>query len=109
MPYKCYTWDTLNLQWKDVNWAWSDCQFVKEIIDEYLGGAIDPNTQLPGWAKDDKDKKRKFIKLLCKVKGYDENETSKQVKDNIKITIEDVQLVLRAVKNRDLKVEEITK
>ena len=55
-------------------------------------------------AKKDKKKKKRFITLLCKVKGYDKYKETKEVKD-YQITIEDVELVLKEVLNVNIKVD----
>jgi hypothetical protein len=101
MPTKCYTWDELNLLWKDVNWTWEECQLVDELVSEIGSGALDPS-QIPSpW---DGEKKKKLIRLICKVKGYTQTETEKEVKKNGNITINDIKLVVKAVKNIDLTV-----
>ena len=98
---KCYIWKNLNKTWNSVNWKWSECELVEELIGS---GALDPNQQVPEWLDTNKDKKKRFIKLLCKVKGYNEKETTKAVHDNIKVTIDDVKLVVKAVKNIDFDI-----
>ena len=85
---KCYTWINLSRLWRNVTWTWKECELVEEIIG--VSGALDPNEAIPAWAREiEKEKRRRLIKLICKVKGYSETETSKRVNEDVDINIED--------------------
>jgi hypothetical protein len=99
----CYKWSQANVKWNEANWTWDDCLLSEEIISEVnKGGAVLPDGRYPWEEKWDKDpeKKKKIIKLICKVK-QEEYIESKEVK-NIKISIDDVKLVAKAVSNVEL-------
>lgn len=102
---KCYVWSTLNKPWNSVNWAWNDCELINELV-EVGSGALDPNQALQAWMEDDKNKhkKKRFIKILCEVKGYDSKTTEKCIKSGIRINIDDIRLVVNTVKKIDLDV-----
>jgi len=31
----CYLWGTANVQWKNANWTWNDCQLVRDICETW--------------------------------------------------------------------------
>ena len=116
MPYLCYKWGNCSVPWNMANWTWSQCQLVQEIITTVIPTGIPGELALPSWLqeetfglkKDDKDKRDRFIILLCKVKGYDETEQRKKVREGIKVTADDVIFVVKAVSGIDItaKLEE---
>jgi hypothetical protein len=96
--------------WNLADWTWSQCQFVGEIISEIRPG-VPGEHALPPWLQEqykpydpyEKQKREKFIRLLCKVKGEPEYDEKKKVRDDIKITVDDVALVIKAVSGIDIK------
>ena len=104
----CNTWENVNVLWENVNWTWEDCQ----LVDEILVGVPGELAQPPWLQEDepynayDKEKRRRFIHLLCKIKGKEELNEQKEVKSNIKITLEDIKLVVNAVKGIDVEIFE---
>jgi hypothetical protein len=110
MKVICYKWGECDVLWKNANWRWSECQLVDEIIGGIRPGVPGDLVQ-PQWlqepkTEEDKRKRKRFIRLICKVKGYPEFDEKKEVRENIKITIEDIRLVVRAVKGIDIQVIE---
>ena len=104
MSTNCYTWSNLNLPWINVNWTWDECQTVNEIVEIVGSGSLNPNEQINDWVNKDKKRSEKVIRLVCKVKGYSKKKL-KSVNENAKVTIKDIQLIVKAVKNIDLRVE----
>lgn len=109
----CYKWGECNVLWKNANWKWSECALIEEIIAALQRPGIPGEEALPPWLREekpyspyDKDKRERFIRLLCKVKGESEIDEKKKVRDDIKITIEDVKLVTRAMKGIDIQILE---
>ena len=96
-----FQWNTANFTWDANNpfpnqsatpFTWDDVALVEEIAKIVGGGG--GYQQLHNAFKDTK-KKERFVKLLCKVKGI-EYEESKEMKD-YKIVISDVELVVNEV------------
>ena len=50
---------------------------------------------------------KRFIKLICKVKGIETYSGQKTIRDDIKVSTEDVELVIKEVLGIDLTVENI--
>ena len=90
-----FTWNAANFAWNSNPYTWDDVALVASLV----GGKYNPVTVL----EQDEDKKKRFVKLLCKVQGT-EYQKQRQVKD-IKITIEDVELVAREVLGVNIKVD----
>tara|TARA_A100001201_G_scaffold69915_2_gene64417 strand:+ start:140 stop:505 length:366 start_codon:yes stop_codon:yes gene_type:complete len=84
-------------------YTWNDVALIEEVVG---GGA-----ELPEIAYNvnqlEPEKKKRFIKLICKVKGIETYSGQKTIRDDIKVSTEDVELVLKEVLGIDLTVENI--
>lgn len=94
IPFK---WNTANFQWNDNPYTWDDCAITQEVVDAIQAGGSYQEVFK------DKEKKKKFIKLICKVEGVEYKET-KEIKER-QIRITDVALVAKEVLGVDIKVE----
>lgn len=112
MDIFCKIWKLTDVKWSEANWKWSECggiippQPVASIGN--LPG-VDATTLIQPWQIEEpwdaykELKKKRLIKLICKVKNenYDEE---KEVKD-IKMTIEDVKMVVKVMPKIDLNLK----
>lgn len=122
----CKTWGDANHLWFRANWIWSKCSGSlpppppppPPITASVINYGVDATTLVQPWLEEPwnpyreaeekarQAKRKRLIKLICKIKGekFDEE---KEVKD-IDISIEDVKLVVKKVANidLDLKLEE---
>lgn len=100
----CYRWGFTGIKWKDANWTWSECQLVQDIVN-VLGGAAAPGQRYEVedlWQRN-KEKKKRLIRLICKVKGETFDET-KEHREDIKITADEIKMVIKAVLDIDVDV-----
>ena len=83
--------------------TWDDVDLVEEVVEviETGGSVIDGISEL------EPDKKKRFIKLICKVKGIETYSGQKTIRDDIKISAEDCEMVIKEVLGIDLTVENI--
>ena len=101
-------WDNVQFRdaistWDQNPYKWDDIFLILELISD---GASAP--EIAGFIEDlEPEKKERFIKLVCKVKGIETYSGQKTVKENIKVTAEDVELVVKEVLGIDLTVENI--
>ena len=97
-------WDVADFKWNDNPHKWDEVLLVLEIV-ETGGGSIEGVIR----AIDDLDleKKKRFIKLVCKVKGIETYSGQKTIKDDINITAKDIQLVAQKVLGIDIMAENI--
>jgi hypothetical protein len=101
-----FQWGNANFSWESNPFPnqsipifkWNDCALILEVI-EALGGGYTPDE----FFGKHPDKKKKFIKLLCKVEGKEYKETKEIL--NRKIRISDVSLVAKEVLGINIKVE----
>ena len=94
IPFK---WNTANFQWDSNPYTWDDCAITQEVVDAIRrGGSYQEVFR-------DTRKKKKFIKLICKVEGVEYKETKEVKKRQIRIT--DIALVAKEVLGVDIKVE----
>ena len=94
------TWSDNSIIWSSNSFTWDEVQLVQEIIQRSGGGVIEDD--MP-WMKP--EKKKKLIKLICKVKGktYDE---SKYVND-FKIKVSDIKLAAKEILGVEILTENI--
>ena len=85
-----------------IPYTWDEVLLVQEVIGVASGDEI-------LWQVDklDPEKKKRFIRLVCKVKGIETYSGQKTIKDKIEITADDIKLVIKEVLNVDLTVENI--
>ena len=98
-------WEDSDFLWNDNPHTWDDVQLVVSLVESR--GASVPEIL---WQVDnlDPEKKRRFIKLVCKVKGIETYSGQKTIKtEDIKISADDVKLVVKDVLGIDLTVENI--
>ena len=85
-------------------YTWDDVALIKEVVEVIQqggGGIIEDDMS---WIKD-QDKKKRLIKLICKVQGRTYKET-KETK-NIKITAKDIKLLVEKVLGIEILTENI--
>jgi hypothetical protein len=102
-------WEDANFKWNDAVpgniYTWDDVKFLEELVDGH-GATADGIL----WHIDqaDPEKKKRFIRLICKVKGIETYSGQKTIKtDDINVTTDDVKLVVKEVLGIDLTVENI--
>ncbi len=109
-----FQWNNANFNWNAVNPTdgktypsneivtgtnlWDDCALIIELIDFIKGGGSPEK-----YFEKEKEKKKKFIKLLCKVEGVEYKETKEVLKRQIRIT--DVKLVAKELLGIDIKID----
>lgn len=118
----CMVWGTTNIWWKNADWWWSQCSSsigptppipIDSGSIRYDG--LDATTLIQPWitepwnpyrAGEAKDKRKRLIKLICKVKGQTYEE-EKEV-GTMDISVDDIKMVVKTMTNinLDVKLEE---
>ena len=114
----CAVWGTKNVWWKNANWLWSQCTSSLPPIPSappfQMPPGIDATIAIQPWQAEEQwnpyragefNKRKRLIKLICKVKGQTYEE-EKEVGD-MKISVDDIKMVVKAVSGIDLNVGEI--
>ena len=93
-----FAWETNPFLNQSKNpFTWDDCALIIEVVESLLGGKAPEDI----WK--DKQKKKKFIKLLCKIEGKEYKETKEIIDRKIRIT--DIALVAKEVLGINIKVD----
>lgn len=105
--FLCHKWGETAIKWNTARFKWSECELVGEVLGGFQPG-VPGDLAVPPWLREEepyspyeKDKRERFIRLLCKVKNETYSE-EKKVREDIKVTIEDVALVVRTVSGIDI-------
>ena len=89
-------WEDADFLWNDNPYTWDEAELVAEVV-----SAGDSFEKLP------EKKKKKFIELVCRIKGIKVYSGKKPIREDIKITAEDIKLAAKEVLGIDLTVENI--
>jgi hypothetical protein len=95
------------IKWENANFSFSNNSFTWEevvLVKEALGGGGVMVEDMP-WTKWEDDKKKRLIKLICKVKGKTYKETKKT--QNIKIKVKDIRLLAEKVLGIEVLTENV--
>lgn len=89
-----YTWEGAGFCWNFNPYCWDDVQFVMRFADGDTvsadGDGLLPDPELfQVYNRFEEEEKKKFITLVCKVEGYDETRTTKEVKER-DVTVSDI-------------------
>ena len=103
-------WEDADLKWEKAPttgtpYTWDEVLLVEEVVVESDGASGDEIA----WNVNqlDPEKKKRFIKLVCKVKGIETYSGQKTIRDDIEITAKDCEMVIKEVLGIDLTVENI--
>tara|TARA_Y100000389_G_C17371036_1_gene469038 strand:- start:116 stop:412 length:297 start_codon:yes stop_codon:yes gene_type:complete len=90
-------WENANFTWNNNPFTWDEVVLVKEVI----SGAIEDQV----WNQFDTDKKKRLVKLICKVQG----KTIKEEKEiqNYKIKVSDIKLLAEKVLGIEVLTENV--
>jgi hypothetical protein len=102
-------WEEANFKWDKAPttgtpYTWDDVLFLQELV-----GSEGASGDELLWHVDQLDpkKKKRFIRLVCKVKGIETYSGQKTIRDDIEITAKDCEMVVKEVLGIDLTVENI--
>ena len=92
------------IKWEDANFSFSNNLFTweeVELVREVISGAIEDQV----WNQFDTDKKKRLVKLICKVQGKTIKE-EKQMQ-NYKIKVSDIKLLAEKVLGIEVLTENV--
>ena len=94
------TWDNANFKWNDNPHTWDEVLLVIEAV----GGGGVMAEDMP-WTQFKDEKKKRLIKLICKVQGKTIRE-EKEIQD-YKIKVSDIKLLAKEVLGIEIMTENI--
>ena len=95
------------IKWNEANFKWDDNPHLWNLVVEVaeaIQSGVDAVTAIEQLKP---EKKKRFIRLICKIKGIETYSGQKTIRDDIKVSTEDVELVIKEVLGIDLTVENI--
>lgn len=114
--FQYYNWEEVNINWENVNMNWEDVGFIISDVLPHVGispymGAKKREYDLEKLEKLPEEKKRRIIKIACKIKGEDDEYIEYRYKnEDIKVTVEDIDIIVNELlKNKiEVHVQNIT-
>lgn len=97
----CPIWGQTAVLWSKANWIWSECIMVEEIE-----GMIHAGVNAADIYKEDEEKKKRLIRLICKVRNYPIYDEEKEVRNDIQVNAENIELVIKAFMDIEIKINE---
>ena len=97
------TWNEANFNWDNNPHTWDEVLLVIEVVKALGGGGV-IEEDMP-WTQFDDEKKKRLIKLICKVQGKTIREEKKI--QNYKIKISDIKLLAEKVLGIEVLTENI--
>jgi len=108
----CFKWGSTGVMWFKANWKWPECgQLISAAISPLTG--VDASTLIQPWLEQpwnpyragEIDKKKKLIKLICKVNGeiYEEEKEA----GDMKISVEDINMIIKEMDKIDLDFKKL--
>ena len=98
----CYTWDNADVYWNTVELTWAEFCVVEKAIGVVGGGS---NRRLKKELTD--EEQQTIINLFVRIKQQDvefEKRMNKHKNKKTKVTIKDVEMLLREAKKIDVKI-----
>lgn len=92
-------WEDVNVLWNDNPYTWDEVIALIEVVDGTLGGA----SPVEAYQKLEKEKKKKLITLIAKVRGEEFKEEAYKNED-IKVIVKDIEIVAKEVLGIELKI-----
>ena len=97
---------TTSVQWNDNPFTWGDVALAVEVADVIAGGSYKRRQENLDKLLKDTDKKKRFIHLVCRIKGEKVYDDVTEVGD-VDVKVEDAELVVETiVKKVKLEIKE---
>ena len=96
----CHIWDSTDTNWNVTDFNWNEICVAVAVVLPKGGGYSEQFRRL---RKQPKKDQKTFIKLLCKIKG-EEYEETKYFRPNINVTASDFKLVERLLEKPEMSI-----
>tara|TARA_R100000664_G_scaffold14871_1_gene23266 strand:- start:23814 stop:24131 length:318 start_codon:yes stop_codon:yes gene_type:complete len=94
------TWATADDAWVLADYTWQEACFIADVVGIKGGGY---SGQLEKLKRRDKNQQKKFVKLLCRIKG-EKYEEVKYFRPNINVRVSDFELLHKEVIKPNLHI-----
>jgi len=98
----CHIWETTDTKWNVVDFTWNEiCIAVEVIGDTSAGGSR--VAQITRLRKQSKKDQKTFIKLICKIKG-EEFEETKWFRPDVRVKVSDMEIIEKLLTKPEMQV-----
>jgi hypothetical protein len=111
--FQYYNWEEVNINWENVNMKWEEVGFLIGKVLPIIGmtAPLSPYPQKRKYNLEKvnelpEEKKRKIIKIVCKIQGEEDEYINYKYgkSDDIKITAEDIDIIINELFKNKIKV-----
>tara|TARA_R110000765_G_scaffold313131_1_gene406144 strand:- start:2 stop:322 length:321 start_codon:yes stop_codon:yes gene_type:complete len=100
MPHECHIWDSTDSDWNTTDFNWNEICIAHRVVTPKGGGYSEQFNRLRRQPKNDQ---KTFIKLLCKIKG-EEYEQTKYFRPNIHVKAGDFKLIEKFLEKPEISI-----
>ena len=97
----CHIWETTDSDWNVIDFTWNEICIVIEVIGDSAGGSR--VAQLTRLRKQSKKDQKTFIKLICKIKG-EEFEETKWFRPDVRVSVSDMEIIEKLLTKPEIQV-----
>ena len=97
---ECISWKQGDIAWKETDFTWSEICLLVEVIVPGGGGYSEQFKRL---RNKDKETQKKFVKLLCKIKG-EEYEETKYFRPNVRVRVGDFKIIEKFLEKPEISI-----
>ena len=96
----CHIWDKTEETWATSNFNWNEICIAVEVIGAVGGGYSGQLSRLNRRSKEDQ---KTFIKLICKIKG-EEFEQTKWFRPDVRVKVSDMEIIEKLLTKPEIQV-----
>ena len=97
---ECHIWNTTDTKWNEADFNWNEICVAAEVVGKKGGGDSEQFKRLRQKTKKDQ---RTFVKLLCKIKG-EEYEETKYFRPDVRVRAGDFKLIERFLEKPEISI-----
>ncbi len=100
-------WTDANTNWSDLTQIWSLVEEVVAVVESVPAGSSPGarKKRLEKFLADEPEKKKKLIHLICRIEGVKVYDDTKEVQDDVQVTLNKIEMLAEKVLGRKIKVE----
>jgi|TARA_R110002020_G_scaffold467747_1_gene691547 hypothetical protein len=96
----CHRWDSTDIKWSLVDFTWNEICVADAIIGKKGGGYSEQFKRL---RQKSKKEQKTFIKLLCKIKG-EEYEETKYFRPDVRVRAGDFKIIEKFLEKPEISI-----
>ncbi len=98
---ECHVWNSTDTNWDEADFNWDEICVAADVILPKRGGGY--SEQFKRLRQKSKKEQKTFIKLLCKIKG-EEYEETKYFRPDVRVKAGDFKLIERFLEKPEIRI-----